>query len=64
MRSHDAHGETGLDRPVYTPESKDQPQLAGDDVNDETEAYLAREGKSGLGFLLDIGQRLAKPADW
>jgi len=49
----------GVERRSQTPESENQPQLGGDDVDDETEAYLAGECESGLGFPLDIGQRLA-----
>src|ERR1700704_587037 len=49
----------GVERGRQTPEGEDQPQLAGDNVNDETEPYLACECESGLGFPLDVGQRLA-----
>src|SRR6202022_3908620 len=50
----------GVERRCQTPESKDQPQLGGDDVNDETKPYLAGECKSGPGFPRDVGQWLAR----
>ena len=38
----------------------DQPELGGDDVNDETEPRLLREGEPILGFALHLGERIAR----
>jgi hypothetical protein len=45
----------GVECRSQTAERKYQPQLAGDDVDDETEPYLAGEFQPGFGFPLDVG---------
>ena len=44
----------GVERRRQAPERHDQPQLGGDDVDDETEPYLAREREPGFGFPVDV----------
>src|ERR1700754_4191934 len=48
-----------VERRGQTPQGEDQLELRRDDVDDETEAKLAGEGESGLGFLLNLRQWLA-----
>src|SRR6266850_955602 len=40
------------------PKDPDQPELSGDDVDDETVSDLAHELEPGLGLALHVGERL------
>src|SRR5208337_1816080 len=41
------------------PERPDQPELCGDEVDDETEPRLSREVEPGLSLALHLGERIA-----
>src|SRR5271163_181700 len=44
----------------HSPESPDQSELRGDEVNDQSEPRLLRKREARLGFALRLGERVAR----